>query len=212
MCYNIEIIKKHQHNTNEWSGGTTTELYIYPRGAIYSERDFAWRLSSAKVEVEQSIFTPLKGVSRHIMVLCGEIRLEHEGHHKASLKAFEQASFKGDWATMGYGKVTDFNLMLAKGCKGKLECISFNKGELKDILLHSNMNEVEKSSQITEAFYIVKGNVEITAGAKEKIKLNVGDLVLVTIAGKGVMPLFEICCSNQQECKIIRTSIFYQRT
>ena len=135
MSYNIEIIRENQHKTSKWSGGTTTELYIYPEDSLYGQRNFKWRLSSAKVEVEKSTFTSLPGISRHIMVIEGELFLEHEGHHNATLKAFEQDSFSGEWTTTSFGKVTDFNLMLAKGYKGKLEAISFNSGEFKDILL-----------------------------------------------------------------------------
>ena len=40
--------------TTTWSGGTTTQLAIAPEGAVYADRDFLWRLSSAKVELEHS--------------------------------------------------------------------------------------------------------------------------------------------------------------
>ena len=126
MSYNIEIIRKKQHKTSEWSGGTTTELYIYPKDSLYGDRNFKWRLSSAKVEVEQSTFTSLPGISRLIMVIEGELLLKHEGHHNAVLKAFEQDSFSGEWTTTSFGKVIDFNLMMAQGYKGKLEAISVN--------------------------------------------------------------------------------------
>ena len=33
-----------------------------------------------------------------------------------SLKAFEQDSFSGEWKTTSFGKVIDFNLMMAQGC------------------------------------------------------------------------------------------------
>ena len=45
MSYNIEIIRENKHKTSEWSGGTTTELYICPVGAIYDQRNFKWRIS-----------------------------------------------------------------------------------------------------------------------------------------------------------------------
>ncbi|WP_291632937.1 HutD family protein [Clostridium sp.] len=207
MSHNIEIIRKKQHKTSEWSGGTTTELYIYPENSLYGERNFKWRLSSAKVEVEQSTFTSLKGVDRLIMIIEGEILLEHEGHHNAVLKAFEQDSFSGEWETTSFGKVIDFNLMMAQGYMGKLEAISVNGGELKDILLYNNINDVEY--QITEAFYIVKGNVKIAFGANDKIDLSEGDLALVTRIDKENTSNFKIYSISQEESKIIRASIFY---
>ena len=58
--------------TTTWSGGTTTQLAIAPEGAVYADRDFLWRLSSAKVELEHSDFTPLPDYNRLISVLHGE--------------------------------------------------------------------------------------------------------------------------------------------
>ncbi|MGH4119908.1 HutD/Ves family protein [Clostridium sp.] len=210
MPYNIEIIKKAQYKTSKWSGGTTTELYIYPKGSIYSARDFKWRLSSAVVEVEHSIFTPLKGISRLIMIIKGELRLCHEGHHKADLKAYEQDSFNGDWTTTSFGKVTDFNLMLASGCSGRLEYIFLNKDEFKNIILHNNEKFDEKRLKITEAFYLVKGDVEIAVGAKRKIKFNQGDLALVTKTDSDKTSEIMISNNSEEESKIIRATIFYK--
>jgi hypothetical protein len=207
MSYNIEIIRKKQYETTEWSGGTTTEFYIYPEDSIYSHRDFKWRLSSAVVEVEHSTFTPLQGVSRIIMIIEGEMRLYHEGHHKADLKAYEQDSFSGGWTTTSFGKATDFNLMLAKGYKGKLEAIDLNKEEIKNIILRNNVKDVEKICRITEAFYIVKGHVEISSEVKGKLKLNQGDLALVTKTHKGNTSDLKIYNNSEQETKIIRAKI-----
>ena len=209
MSYNIEIIRKDQHKTSEWSGGTTTELYIYPNDSLYGERNFKWRLSSANVVAEQAIFTSLPGIARIIMIIDGELILDHEGHHSAALKELEQDNFSGEWTTRSFGKVVDFNLMMAQGYNGRLESISVNGGEFKDILLQNNMNDAEKSHQITEAFYIVKGDVEIVTGTKEKINLNKGDLALVTTMEKEKNLELKIYSSSQEEAKIIRTSIFY---
>ena len=209
MSNKIEVIRKKQHKTSEWSGGTTTEIYIYPKGSIYNERNFKWRLSSAKVEMEKSTFTALEGISRHIMIIKGELMLEHEGHYNARLKAFEQDSFCGEWVTTSFGKVTDFNLMMAQGCKGKLEAISVRAFEDKDILLHNNINKGEEFSLITEAFYIVNGNADIEKVTKEKINLVEGDLILVTRAEKESNSEFKIHSNSEEESNIIRATIFY---
>lgn len=209
MSYDIEIIKKNQHKTSKWSGGTTTELYIYPKDSLYADRNFKWRLSSAKVDVEQSTFTSLPGIARIIMIVEGELLLQHEGHHSTTLKALEQDSFSGEWITNSVGKVVDFNLMMAQGYNGKLESISFNKDEVKDIMLHSSINDAGKLSQITEAFYVVKGYIKIDTGINEKITLNEGDLALVTRIDKETTSEFKIKGSSQEESKTIRASIFY---
>ena len=180
MSYKFEMIKKDQQKTSKWSGGTTNEIYIYPVNSLYGHGNFKWRLSSAKVEVERSTFTSLPGISRLLMVVKGDLLLKHEGHHNAKLSAFEQDSFSGEWITTSLGKVTDFNLMLSEGYKGSLELISFYNGESKDLLLYNNVNDYEKFSQITEAFYVVKGDIQIHLGIKEKISLYKGDLALIT--------------------------------
>lgn len=204
MSYNIEIFRENQYKTSNWSGGTTTELYIYPKDSLYGERNFKWRLSSAKVAVEQSIFTTLSGISRLIMVIEGELLLEHEGHHNVRLKAFEQDSFSGEWITRSFGIVRDFNLMMTKGYKGKLEAISVNRGEV----IENTIDDVERFSQITEVFYIVKGNIEITTGAKEKINLGKGDLALVNRRDKEGTLKFKINITSKEESIIIRALIF----
>lgn len=97
--------------TSQWSGGSSTQLYIFPANASYAERNFELRISTAKVEVEESTFTPLKGIQRKLMILEGEITITHEGHYSKQLKPFDVDSFSGDWKTTAKGTCTDFNVM-----------------------------------------------------------------------------------------------------
>ena len=110
-----KIIRTQDLTTSSWSGGTTTQLAIYPENTVYAERNFKWRVSTAKVDIEESTFTQLPHVSRIIMPLQGTLHLVHEGHHESLLKPFEQDSFMGDWKTVCYGKAIDFNLMITEG-------------------------------------------------------------------------------------------------
>ena len=68
---NIDIYKDGDFKTTEWSGGSTTELFIYPPTSNYESRNFDFRISSATVEIEQSNFTKLPEISRQLMVLKG---------------------------------------------------------------------------------------------------------------------------------------------
>ncbi|MEW9097279.1 MAG: HutD family protein [Clostridiaceae bacterium] len=170
MAYTIELIKKEDQKTSSWSGGTTTQLAIYPPSSNYGNLDFKWRLSSAKVEVEESTFTNLPGIWRHIMVIEGELKLNHEGHHNINLKPFEKDSFSGDWTTKSYGKVTDFNLMLNKGCSG----------DIHPIILNKNLSfTINSDLSTTEALYCIQGSMEIIINKDDKITLNIGDLLLI---------------------------------
>jgi environmental stress-induced protein Ves len=118
-----------QFETIKWSGGDSTELFIFPENSDYKKMNFQFRLSTATVEVEESIFTPLESVSRKLMVLEGKMDLEHENHHKSSLGKFDVDEFDGGWQTSSKGKCIDFNLMLREGTKGSVKGLHLNKGE-----------------------------------------------------------------------------------
>lgn len=199
----IEIIRKEQHQTSHWSGGTTTQLMIYPETANYGKRDFKWRVSSAKVELEESEFTHLPGFSRILMVLEGELVLEHKGRYQVRLKPYHQDSFMGDWTTKSYGKVTDFNLMMAEGVTGKLEAFKVAKGKSVEIL-ESSSNVSTK--EVTEVFYVVKGNPYISMG-KDKISLGEEDLLSVTGLFKSEGSV-HFCNEKDEEIIIIRAIIY----
>lgn len=170
----IGLVKKSQYKTTEWSGGTTTELLIYPGDSKYSDRSFKWRISSAKVEAPESVFTNLPGIARHIMIIDGKIDLEHENRYKKTLGPFEQDSFMGDWRTKSYGKATDFNLMLTEGFTGGLKAHFINKGE--EIYINIDIGDAEKK---TNVFYVVNGNLDIEA-SRQEFKLEENDLLYMT--------------------------------
>lgn len=74
--HHIRILSAGSHQTSQWSGGSTTELFIYPPTAHYADRNFDFRISSASVTDEQSVFTALPSVSRTLMLLEGQMKLE----------------------------------------------------------------------------------------------------------------------------------------
>lgn len=103
-----------------WSGGSTTELFIWPEGADYSKREFTFRVSSARVDLEESDFTPLMGVTRYITPLTGGFTLTHPGNAPVVMGPLsEPYRFSGEIRTHCVGKATDFNLML-KGTDGEM--------------------------------------------------------------------------------------------
>ena len=75
--------------TTKWSGGLTTQLGIAPEGAVYADRDFLWRLSSATVEDAESDFTALPDYERLISTLEGTIELNHNGGEKLTLNPYD---------------------------------------------------------------------------------------------------------------------------
>lgn len=127
------IIRKSELSANKWSGGTTTELFIYPPASSYALRDFDYRISTATVETERSEFTDLSGYQRILCVLSGELTMEfHADSGKpdtVKLLPLEQVSFPGDVKVVGFGKVTDFNIIYKPEHRASAEIIHFGENE-----------------------------------------------------------------------------------
>ncbi|MBB6218312.1 environmental stress-induced protein Ves [Anaerosolibacter carboniphilus] len=206
MKYEIEKIAKEEQQTSLWAGGTTTQLAIYPKEALYSERNFLWRLSSARVEVDESIFTSLPGIWRHIMIIEGELKLIHEGHHKIVLNPYEKDSFDGAWTTRSFGKVTDFNLMLAEGCNGELRALHIDGGNYAEVHLSSHIGD----SKTTEAFYCTCHPIKIQLSQNETIRLNQGDLLLVHSQPGEEHRIIYLQNSGVERASVIQARIVYK--
>lgn len=165
----ITHLQKNHFRTLAWSGGETTEFFIFPYSTCYADRDFDFRLSTASVEVEQSDFTALEGVSRTLMVLSGEMKLIHQNHHEVSLSPFDVDRFQGGWNTRSEGCCSDFNLMTRGATQGDLKSIRIEAGDLTSLTIN-------KLSWIF--FYAFNGNGKIKAGANS-YQLVEGELLAV---------------------------------
>jgi len=126
------ILNNQQFKMSNWSGGTTTELFIFPHDASYQKRNFIFRLSTARVEMEKSEFTSLPGVTRKIMILDGEIRINHQNHYAKNLRKFDVDTFEGDWKTTSVGRCTDFNLMTTEKISVDLTAVVIEENQLLD--------------------------------------------------------------------------------
>ena len=116
--------------TTQWSGGSTTQLVIAPRNAVYAERDFLWRISSATVELDESDFTALPDYRRFISTVEGDMTLSHNGGAELTLHPGDIHAFDGADATHSAGRCTDFNLMLRKGgADGNVRSFTLSDGE-----------------------------------------------------------------------------------
>lgn len=164
------VILKSQQKETEWSGGTTTQLFIYPEDANYLQRNFLFRISSAKVKVKESIFTKLPGVSRIIMILEGELKIVHEGKYAKVLKKFDTDVFHGDWNTKGFGVCTDFNLMTTGNCKGNLQSIILNSNQIFTKTIFDKQNFI--------GYYLLNGKVEVSV-SEGKYILHPNDFILL---------------------------------
>lgn len=120
MSYFIRRINAAERPVAHWTGGSTSQLAIYPPQAEYQKRNFLWRLSVATVELDESVFTPLSGIQRVLMLTEGQMLLTHRDQHSACLLPFDKDRFDGGWETTSRGRASDFNLMLSQGCEGDL--------------------------------------------------------------------------------------------
>jgi len=159
-----KIIKKDYYKTSLWSGGKTTELYIYPEKATYENRNFLFRLSSATVELEKSNFTPLEGIKRFIAPIDASLKLFHQDQ-EVYLKPYDCYAFDGGIKTRSEGKVTDFNLMLSKETSGSLESFFLQKS-----------TEMTLSNPSNHLCFIYAPALSLSISGKETFELSAGDL------------------------------------
>lgn len=153
------ILPASSQRTTNWTGGTTTQLFIYPQGASYAERNFLFRISTATIETETSTFTSLPGFQRILMILTGALVINHKDHYTKTLLAFDTDSFDGAWETTAIGKVTDFNLMMAEGITGRCKHETIQPNHQVSITVESDFY----------GLYWLQGNAFIRSQAEEHI-------------------------------------------
>jgi uncharacterized protein len=133
-----------------WSGGQTTELFIYPKSSNYNLRNFDFRISTATIEIERSEFTQLESYKRLLMILKGEIEISHNGLLSKKLKSFEIYKFNGDIQTSAFGRCTDFNLMTSDRFRGTFKHIKVKKGQ--------SVNFKTEKDSVFNFLYLPEGN------------------------------------------------------
>jgi environmental stress-induced protein Ves len=187
----ITHLKSRTFQSTEWSGGLTTELFIYPPESAYQDKSFDFRLSTATVEIEESVFTPLANISRTLMVLEGNMQLIHKGQHKANLSKFSVDRFDGVWQTSSVGKCIDFNLMTMKETKG--DQIGIN------VLKDQKLNQELDTGWDWVFLYLHTGAINIDLD-KYSYKMNIGDLLVIN---KPNNPLIELLGASDSELVLV---------
>jgi environmental stress-induced protein Ves len=118
---NIRILDPASRKVTAWSGGKTTELFLFPADGSYAERRFLFRVSSATVDLPESRFTPLPGVTRYLTPLSDGFYLKRNGHW-SFLPHGDLLQFSGDEDVLCRGSGRDLNLML-KGARGEMRIL-----------------------------------------------------------------------------------------
>lgn len=177
---NISHFKNCDFQNSTWSGGSTTQLYISPADASYSGRNFDVRISTAKLEAEQSTFTLLPGVNRKLMILEGEIYINHQNHYSKRLKQFDVDSFKGDWITTAIGTCIDFNVMTTGNKQSELFGLHIAANSNSHINLEEQWN--------TMCLYVITGSLQIEINQTNYF-LDQGELIVITDVTQFVFPI-----------------------
>ncbi|MTB64950.1 hypothetical protein GGG87_08065 [Streptococcus sp. zg-86] len=128
----IEQFDANVFQTSNWSGGKTTELYLFPPSGSYQQRDFEYRLSTATVDVAESQFTALPGIQRLLMTLDKPITLTQIGEQKeVHLDPFVVHSFSGNDEIKSKGQCQDFNVMYTAHYSAELAPIAVGQLNIK---------------------------------------------------------------------------------
>ena len=174
--------------TSTWSGGTTTELLIRPRGAVYAERDFLCRVSSATVDLDKSTFTALPDYDRLIATLEGTITLLHDDGPALTLAPFQVHAFDGGSETVSFGRCRDFNLMLRKGqAAGSLRSVTVE--QMTDLPLSPGAR--------TALLYCVSGHCavdDVPLSPGESLLLEDLSADVLALRGHAQLMLAEVSC------------------
>ncbi len=152
----MKILSEKDLVVTKWSGGETTQLAISPENATLQDRNFEWRISSAKVDLETSDFSDFSGYKRVIMPLDNDVVLTHDtpsGRLNVLLSAFEQNIFDGAWKTTSKGIMTDFNVIFKPHLCPKIQVNTLK------------VNESYTNSNHESIFFLYKGEVEIEGKA-----------------------------------------------
>ena len=176
----IQHFKEDKSKTITWASGTSTELFIYPSSGDFQKRDFLFRLSTATVEAEESVFSDFSGITRTLMLLEGKLTLIHEGRYTKELKPFDQDTFDGGWDTKSKGKVKDFNLMCKSGSEGKLTHYYLPIHENKKIDFTDEMNFIYVENGSFEI-----GNEEVLSGGIVVFKSNQFESISIRTLSEG---------------------------
>ena len=190
-------LKPENYVHSTWSGGTTTQIAIGPEGAVYADRTFLWRLSSATVDLEQSDFTALPDYNRFISTLEGEIDVVHNQGQPIHLAPYKIHEFDGGASTQSFGRCRDFNLMLRKGaCEGLLESVCVN-GDT-DV---SACDAAIAAAEATILLYLCEGTVKVEAMG-DTLELQAGESVMIRDVN------CEICASSEAPAVLMKAQIW----
>lgn len=192
----ISVVKEQDVTISKWAGGESRQYYIYPPDSCYAARDFLFRVSMAISNTdEEAEYSNLKDFTRYLIMLDGTAHVFHMNHYDIVMNPFEEIDvFDGSWKSSATGKVTDFNLMTSKECKGSMSVI------------HNScivvIDGLENSSHNWLMFFCNTGKASLSLSSGENIILTEGELLLI----EDVSPETKINIKSENT-KLIKMSV-----
>lgn len=165
----LHLIDRSEIIESKWGGGVTYQLFISPNGASYAERRFESRISTAVVELEESSFTALPGVTRFLTPLCEEgFELSFNGGGFKKLPFGGVLCFEGGENVVCRGSGQDLNLML-KGRRGDMRCVYCGEGfslpEAEFVFVYALEAQRLACAETGESFTLPEGGFARLTGA-----------------------------------------------
>lgn len=153
----VTVIRHAQQKTTQWSGGTTTELWLWPEGTSYLDRTFDIRISTATIDVPESTFSDLSGYTRYLMSLTDPITLFKDQLDPVLLEPLIPYAFDGGASMKSIGTATDFNVMVKPSLQADLKAHSIKEGDSLEL------------DEMTFAVYVLKGIVTWVSGEQSNV-------------------------------------------
>jgi hypothetical protein len=99
--------------------------------------------------------------------------------------------------------------MTSKDCRGSMDVFSIGAGEIREVLLDNIKDSSEHLTLVTDAFYIIGGDVKAFIDGDERQEVYDGDLIMITRQSgeKAGQMGFENGCNRK--VSIIKTTIYY---
>lgn len=116
MDFSYTVYRKRDVVPSLWDGGQTFEYHIFPETAVYANRDFLFRFSSASIEKVPSVFTKFEGYTRFLVMLDNDLQIIRNGVEE---RYTPQQVFVFDSSDniVSYSPGHDFNLMVNHAIK-----------------------------------------------------------------------------------------------
>lgn len=181
----IQLIPRARQKTAKWSGGETSELFIYPPQASLTAQDFLFRISTASVACGASDFTLFPQKQRILLLLEGDITLTFRGGESIRLTPMQSAAFSGTWHTLSRGTGVNFNLIFSPSAKGFLKAIK---------LRPEKAWQFSPQSRFT-GLYFPSGSAHVTAG-DSSYSIEKNDFLLISNPAEGMIIHVDTLCEQ----------------